>query len=121
MTLMGGRTANMPYLLEIAGRSVSVGWETWVEIHPETARHLGIEDRDHVWVESPEGRIRALARLLPATHPEIVHIPYGFGHRSGGRWAAVLGDNPNKLIRADALQPMGDPAYQITGVRLYKA
>jgi len=120
MTLMGGRTANMPYLLEIAGRSVSVGWETWVEIHPETARHLGIEDRDHVWVESPEGRIRALARLLPATHPEIVHIPYGFGHRSGGRWAAVLGDNPNKLIRADALRPMGDPAYQITGVRLYK-
>ena len=121
MTLMGGRTANMPYLLEIAGRGVSVGWKTWVEIHPETARHLGIQDRDQVWVESPEGRIRALARLIPATHPEIVHIPYGFGHRSGGRWAALLGDNPNKLVRADALLPMGDPAYQITGVRLYKA
>jgi len=44
-----------------------------VEIHPETARELGIADGDWVWIETPRGRIRQRARLTTAIHPRVVN------------------------------------------------
>jgi anaerobic selenocysteine-containing dehydrogenase len=50
-----------------------------VEIHPETARSLGITDGDWVWIESPRGgKIRQRARLTDGIHPGVVHAQNGW-------------------------------------------
>ena len=121
LAYMGGRTANMPYLLQIAGKTVSAVQEAWVEINPSTARALGIADGDPVWVESPLGRVRAYARLHPGTHPEVVNMPFGAGHRTGGRWAKDFGMNPNVLVGSATMGVTGGPAYQVTHARVTRA
>ena len=121
MSLTGGRNANQPWLQEIVGPHLFERWKTWVEMNPETAKQLGVSDRDWVWVESPHGRIKVKARLYKGAMPEVVNIPFGLGHRSGGRWAAGLGANPYRLLQ-DHLDPLtGQPIHGTTRVKIYKA
>jgi anaerobic selenocysteine-containing dehydrogenase len=120
LAFTGGRTANMPYLLEIAGKSARSSWESWIEINPATAARLGIGDGDDVWVESSAGKVKARARLHPGAPPDVVSLPYGLGHRTGGRWAAGLGANPNDVI-VPATAPTTGGAYAITRVKLSRA
>ena len=121
MALTSSRNANQPWLQSISGAHLFERWETWVEVNPETAKRLGIADRDWVWVESEKGKIKARARLYPGAMPEVVSIPLGLGHRSGGRWAEGLGENPYRLL-GDELDPL--TAYPVVGstrVKIYKA
>ena len=32
--------------------------------------------------------------------PEVIAIPFGFGHKVGGRWCAGIGENPAELVDA---------------------
>jgi anaerobic selenocysteine-containing dehydrogenase len=97
-------------------------WGNWVEISPEAAEELGIADRDEVWVESPIGRIRILARLYAGLPPEIVAIPVGLGHTKGGRWATGVGSNPEVLVSPDYTDVLsGLIAQQAVRVKIYKA
>ncbi|MCR4420810.1 MAG: molybdopterin-dependent oxidoreductase [Clostridia bacterium] len=48
--------------------------EPMVEIHPETARELGISDGDWVCVETRRGAIRQRARLTLDIHPRVVNV-----------------------------------------------
>lgn len=49
-----------------------------VQIHPETAAKLGIEDGDWAWIESPRGRIRMKATLFDGMDAEMVHCEHGW-------------------------------------------
>ncbi|MFB3884719.1 MAG: molybdopterin-dependent oxidoreductase [Thermodesulfobacteriota bacterium] len=121
MALTGGRNANQPWLQSIAGSYLSERWKTWVEINPETANRLGISDGDWVWVESPKDKIKVKARLYKGAMPDVVNIPFGEGHRSGGRWSKGLGENPYRLLQDD-LDPLTSyPMNGVTRVKVYKA
>ncbi len=48
------------------------------EVHPETARKLGIKDGDWVWIESPRGRVKQKAQLFSDMEPNIVHAEHGW-------------------------------------------
>ncbi|MBI4330994.1 MAG: molybdopterin-dependent oxidoreductase [Chloroflexi bacterium] len=43
-----------------------------VQIHPGTAAGLGIKEGDWVWIETPRGRIKQKAELLPTLDPRVV-------------------------------------------------
>jgi thiosulfate reductase/polysulfide reductase chain A len=47
-----------------------------LEIHPDTARDLGISEGDWVWIESPRGRIRHKAKFFDGMAPDIVHAEH---------------------------------------------
>lgn len=49
-----------------------------VQIHPETADSLGIEDGDWVWIESPRGRVQQKCRLFDGVDPRVVHAQHGW-------------------------------------------
>ena len=52
-----------------------------IEIHPDTAKEANIEDRDWVWIETPQvkgERVRLRAKLTPDIHPRIVHAAHGW-------------------------------------------
>jgi anaerobic selenocysteine-containing dehydrogenase len=111
MTRSTGGGRNQPWLLEQPAVHVRAAWESWVEIHPETAAGLGVKDRDWVWVESAKGRIRLRARLYPGTLPEVVHIPLFGGE----------GPNPNDLIANEGDPARGFGLLNTTRVRIGKA
>ena len=98
--------AESPFLQAILDPGLEERWETWVEVHPETARSLGLSDRDWVQVESEAGRIEARARVTPRVAPGVVAVPVGLGKRSGGRWARGVGANPLHLLSPDQ-NPLG--------------
>jgi anaerobic selenocysteine-containing dehydrogenase len=95
---MSGMTAAQPWLQETLAPHVRETWENWVEINSRRAEELGIEEGNRVWLESSKGKIQLRVRISPAVAPDMVHIPFGQGHRAYGRWAKNRGSNPNDLI-----------------------
>ncbi len=55
-----------------------------VEMAPETARGLGIEEGDWVRVRTPRGEIRQRARLVPGMDPRVVSAAYGWWYPERG-------------------------------------
>ncbi|MBW1900820.1 MAG: molybdopterin-dependent oxidoreductase [Deltaproteobacteria bacterium] len=82
-----------------------------VEIHPETAKGLGIRDGDWVWIESRHGKCRQKARLTPIIDPRVVNAQHSwwFPEKSmeepslGGVWES----NINLLFPSDLRSKTG--------------
>lgn len=119
LPLAGGEGAHVPYLQQIAGQHLSEHWESWLEIHPETAEKLHIADGDVVWIESRRNRARVRARHYSGARPGVVHLPLGYGHTAGSPWSRG-GVNPLSLIeeRRDPITSL--PQSAGTYVRVYR-
>jgi anaerobic selenocysteine-containing dehydrogenase len=52
--------------------------EPVAEIHPETAKGLGIEDGDMVYIENKRGRIKQRAKLTDGIDPRVVGVNYAW-------------------------------------------
>ncbi|MBM3150688.1 MAG: twin-arginine translocation signal domain-containing protein [Chloroflexi bacterium] len=97
--LMGdGTGANKPWLQETPDPMTTVMWNSWVEINPLTADHLGLKDDDLVRLVSPYGELAAVVYRYPAIQPGVVAMPFGQGHSTYGRYAAGRGANPAALL-----------------------
>jgi len=90
-----GGARQQGWLLERPAVHVRVAWENWVEIHPTTARALGVRDGDLVWVASAKGRIKLRAKLFSGTRPEVVHIPLPLDRQEGADPNALIADEPD--------------------------
>ena len=121
MSHAGGRGANQPWLQQQPAVHLAAGWESWVEINPDTAAEYGLGDGDWVWLESRKGRIKVKAKIYPGAMPHVLNMPFGQGHRAYGRWAQNRGQNPNDIIAGvyDSLRRL--PVWGATRVRLVKA
>ncbi len=93
-----GRGANKPWLHEIPDPMTQVVWDSWIEVHPDRAKTLGIRDSDVVKVVSPYGSLEVPALIHAGIHPEGVAIPMGLGHTAGGEVAQGKGVNPLVLL-----------------------
>ncbi len=121
LAIAGGTGAESPFLQSILDPGHEERWETWAEIHPETAAHLGIRDRDWVRVHSSRASLRARARVTLRVVPGAIAIPVGLGKRGGGRWARGVGANPLRLL-STARDPLsGLPDLDATEVRVERA
>jgi hypothetical protein len=90
--------ANKPWLQEVPDPTTTVMWNTWVEINPETAHELGLQNDDVVRIKSEAGELEAPVYLYPAIHPGVIAIPFGQGHTAYGRYAHGRGVNPADLL-----------------------
>ncbi|HET9909286.1 MAG TPA: molybdopterin-dependent oxidoreductase, partial [Anaerolineales bacterium] len=97
---LGEAGANKPWLQELPDPTTTVMWNTWVEINPETAHELGLENDDVVKIISDAGEVEAPVYLYPAIHPEVIAMPFGQGHTAYGRYAQGRGANPVALLGA---------------------
>jgi anaerobic selenocysteine-containing dehydrogenase len=96
--LSDGSGANKPWLQETPDPTTTVMWNTWIEIHPDTADKLGIKNDDVVKVSSPFGELEASVYLYPAIRPDTIAIPFGQGHTVFGRYAQGRGANLAGLL-----------------------
>jgi molybdopterin-containing oxidoreductase family iron-sulfur binding subunit len=116
--LYDGRGANRPWLQELPDPVTKVVWNSWIEIHPDTARQLGVETGDVLEVSSPHGALEAPAFVYRGVHPDTVAMPIGQGHTHYGRWARGRGANPLQLLPAAADEVSGGRAWLSTRVGL---
>ncbi|MEU7922567.1 molybdopterin oxidoreductase family protein [Micromonospora zamorensis] len=85
--------------------------EAFVELHPDLAARLGIDDGDPVRVTSRRGELCAPARLSAGIRPDTVFAP--FHYPGAGRANSVTND---------AVDPIsGMPEFKICAVRVAKA
>ena len=94
-------------------------WNTWVEINPETAHELGIEDDDVVRITSEAGVLEAPVYLYLAIRPVTISIPFGQGHTAYGRYAEGRGVNPTDLL-GQHFNEAGDLAFAGMKVNIKK-
>ncbi len=118
LTNPNGQSSNQPMMQEMFGYTVHEHWKTWAEINPETAKELGIQDRDSIWVQSAIGNIKVRAKINPAIRKDIVAVPFGLGHTAFGRYANGYGVNPNSILKNRFDLISGLPATQSTKVKI---
>jgi anaerobic selenocysteine-containing dehydrogenase len=117
ITLLDGRGANKSWLQETPDPMTTVAWQTCVELNPETAREMGVQDDDVVRVISPDGEIEAIVYTTLGVHRELAAIAAGRGHEAGGRYATWgYGGNPVRLLAA--MPAGGRLAWATTQVRI---
>jgi anaerobic selenocysteine-containing dehydrogenase len=97
------------------------GWKSLAEMNHQTAEVLGIDDGDEVWIESPSGRIKAIARVFEGIYPGVVSIASGQGHYAYGEWQKDIGVNPNDIIGVDYDRLSGQAVFFNTRVKVYRA
>ncbi len=83
---------------------------SFVEIHPEDARRLGVHEREEVLVASRRGEIRARARVTEMVVPGVIFMPFHFAEGA----ANVL---TNNVLDPEA----GIPEYKVCAARIRKA
>ncbi len=117
-----GRTANLPQAISLYQPVAGGRNDTFLEIHPETARKRGIRNGDRVRITSPLGSIETRARLYPAARPDVVVLPFGLGHWAHGRWARSSRTGNSSAVIPNVSDPIsGLTANYSVLVRVEKA
>jgi len=100
------------------------------ELYPENALWINkreaerrrIRENDWVVVRSPIAEVRIRAHVTDRIRPDCVHLPHGFGHRSGGlRLARGKGVSDQDLIVAGEDRISGNAALHETFVTVERA
>jgi anaerobic selenocysteine-containing dehydrogenase len=118
LTNRNGMSSNQPMMQEMFGYTTRQYWNTWAEIHPETASDYGITGKDYIWIESIIGSIKLKAIINPGVMPDVVAVPFGLGHTSFGRYAKGHGVNPYSIMKSQYDLINGNPAPQATKVKI---
>ncbi|MDO8433411.1 MAG: 4Fe-4S dicluster domain-containing protein [Candidatus Binatus sp.] len=97
-----GRGADKPWLQELPEPVTQIVWDSWAEIHPDTARQLGVATDDLIEVKTGHGIIEVPALIQRTVHPGVIAIPIGQGHSAYGRYAKGVGANAWAILPARA-------------------
>jgi len=116
--LWDGRHANLPWLQEAPDQISKLVWGSWAEIHPSTAKKLGIKHGSMIKVESEHGSLTAQAVLIKSVHPDVIAVPMGQGHEEYGRYAKGRGINPLKILNPTKEAKTGALAMYATRVNV---
>ncbi|MCF8029040.1 MAG: molybdopterin-dependent oxidoreductase [Desulfobacteraceae bacterium] len=74
-----------------------------LQIHPDTARKLDIEDGEWVYLTSPRGRVEIRARYFADIDPRVVHSHHGFWYGVENGWKRL---NINMITDDEPLCPV---------------
>jgi assimilatory nitrate reductase catalytic subunit len=85
--------------------------EPRIELHPQLADKLGIEDGDWTTLESRRGACTLRAMVVRTIRPDTVFVPY--------HWAGVKSINRLTIAAQDPISKI--PEYKVCAVRLSKA
>jgi anaerobic selenocysteine-containing dehydrogenase len=118
ITLGDGRGANQPWLQETPDPITTARWNTWIEINPQTASELGLEDNDLVRISSSQGELEVPVVVNPGLRPDTVAMPIGQGHEDYGRFAAGRGSSVLQLIAPSQDSSADKLVWAATRVRL---
>jgi len=100
--------------------------DPFVEVHPDTAKELGIYDGEWVYIENDHGKVKRKAKLSLTVHPKMINTMHGWwmpeqvGSEPNlfGVWQYQI----NQLIPGpqDSVSGFGGGQYKTTLVKLTK-
>jgi anaerobic selenocysteine-containing dehydrogenase/NADPH-dependent glutamate synthase beta subunit-like oxidoreductase len=105
--------------------------EPCVQIHPETAKGLGIENGDWAWIETPRGRIRQKCTYFDGIHPRVVHCQHGWWFPElpseepwlGGVWESnvnvLTDDDPDRCNPESGVWPLKTALCKVYKCKTY--
>ena len=94
-----------------------------VDLHPDTARALGISDGDEVRIKTPRGDIIQKARLWDGIDPRVVSADHGWWFPESGHESLFLWDRSNLNILTDSSKlgrAFGTPNLRAIACRVEK-
>jgi len=100
--LFDGRGADKPWLQELPHPVSKIMWQSWVEVHPETAKSWNVDNGDFLLVTTTYGTARVAAWVTPSIRPGVLAMPTGQGHVAGGRYAKGREGNAFDLLPGGA-------------------
>ncbi len=106
-----GRGANRPWLQELPDMTSKAVWGSWAEVHPETAKQLGLESGDTIRVETSAGALELPVYPYGGIRADAVALTLGQGHTSYGRYATDRGVNAVALLPQATDAASGALAY----------
>jgi molybdopterin-containing oxidoreductase family iron-sulfur binding subunit len=118
-----GRGANRPWIQELPDPMTQMTWDGWIEIHPETAKALEVQEGDILLLRSPYGSLEGPAYPVYTVPPKLLALPVGQGHWKYGRYADGHPANPLTLFSPTVDQNSGGmfrPAFKVTVQKLNK-
>ncbi len=107
-----GRGANRPWLQELPDMTSKSVWGSWAEIHPDTAKSLGVRNGDAVRIETSAGHVEVPAYVYAGVRKDVVALALGQGHTEYGRYAKGRGVNAVALVPQGTDAASGALAYQ---------
>ena len=113
-----GRGANRSWMQELPDPVTRAVWNSWVELHPETAAGLAVQTGDLIEVTTDSGSLIAPAFVYRGIREDTVAIPLGQGHTAYGRNARGRGVNPLDLLSGAADRESGALAFAGEAVSL---
>jgi Fe-S-cluster-containing dehydrogenase component len=97
----------------------TVVWDSWVAMHPATAKKLGFKRHDLLRVETDAGSVDVSLYPMPGMHPDAVVIMRGNGRGQGvSKVTDGFGVDPSKLIPAAVDAISGAPVFAGQSVRV---
>jgi anaerobic selenocysteine-containing dehydrogenase len=90
--------------------------EPIVELNPDTAKKLGLDDDDMIYIETPRGRIKQKLRYNNDLDPRIVVTAFGWWFPESD-YSSLFGWNKANLNILTTNKPPFDPAMGSTNLR----
>jgi Fe-S-cluster-containing dehydrogenase component/anaerobic selenocysteine-containing dehydrogenase len=96
--LFDGRLANRGWMQEVPDPVSVIIWGSWIDVHPETAKSLGIEKDELVRISTSAGTVEAPARPTHDVMENVVALAFGQGHTAMGPTAKGCGVSAFLLV-----------------------
>ena len=81
----------------------------WIELHPDDAKELGVQEGDWVKVSSKRGSIYVEARIVDTLQPKVAWMPFHYA------------EGANVLADSSHLDPVSKiPGFKQIGIRIEK-
>ncbi len=116
-----GRGANKPWLQELPDPTSKIVWGSWVEMHPQTAARVGVQDGEVVKVETEAGSVELPVYVYGGIRKDTIAIPLGQGHTAYGRFAKGTGVNALALLSPAQDAASGSVAYLSARAKVTKS
>jgi anaerobic selenocysteine-containing dehydrogenase/Fe-S-cluster-containing dehydrogenase component len=109
--LFDGRVSNRGWLQETPDPVSSMVWSNCIDLHPTTARQLGVDDGDIVELRTRAGKIELPVRSTDDVVENVAAVAFGQGHSAMGANAAGRGANVFDLLGGDDRQAVFDVVF----------
>ncbi len=94
-----------------------------VDINPETAAALGIEEGDWIWIETKRGKIKQKAKLFDGIDKRVINVEFGwwFPEKKDGEYG-IWDSNANVLTNNEGPYDPAMGTYQLRALlcKVYK-
>jgi anaerobic selenocysteine-containing dehydrogenase len=116
-----GGDAITPYMVKVLPDTMLADKDKLVvEMNPETAHELHLQEGDMIRVDSTAGSVTAKLHLFAGAAPGVVFVPVGLGHSAFGFQVAGKGMNFNQAAKVTSDPMSGLPIWELTAVSVEK-